>query len=351
MSRLATAVQAAWQRQALWLWLLWPLSLLYGLALRLRRGLYRLGILKSWRAPVPVLVIGNITVGGSGKTPLIQTLVQALRAQGLVVGVISRGYGGAGPFPLMVEADTAVACCGDEPRLIVDSTGVAMAVGPDRRAAIALLLERQPHTQLILSDDGLQHLALQRALEWVVVDAARGLGNRQLLPSGFLREPATRLGQGTVIWHGDARADLRMVLRVQALQPILSVSATASPMLNASGGLPPIAGTRVHAVAGIAHPQRFFDTVRQMGLVPVEHAFADHQDYVAADLDFAEPLPLVTTAKDAVKLRALGIDGWVVPVQAALSMACWRLLATQLQALNIDFDPNQVPEPLIWMDR
>ncbi len=339
-NRLARVFPQAWQRQAGWLWLLWPLSCLYGAVVALRRGLYRQGLLPSWRAPVPVLVIGNISVGGSGKTPLILTLVQQLQRQGVAVGVISRGYGGQGPFPLWVGPDTPVQQCGDEPRLIVDSTGVPMAVGGDRRAAIERLLQQAPQTRLILSDDGLQHWALQRDLEWVVVDVARGLGNGQLLPTGFLREPVSRLQQATVIAHGTgtllADTPLRMGLRVLPLQPIQP----------GQTGAPPRPGQTVQAVAGIAHPQRFFATVQTLGYVPVGHAFADHHAYRPEEL--AGLAPLLTTGKDAVKLRPLGVSGWVVPVQAALSRACWQVLAQQLAAQGIEFQPDRVSAEAVW---
>lgn len=328
----AQVLPQAWQQQAGWLWLLWPLSQGYRGLMALRRWAYRQGWLTPWRAPVPVLVIGNITVGGSGKTPLIITLVHALQQQGIAVGVISRGYGGAGPFPLQVTADTPARDCGDEPRLIVDSTGVPMAVGADRAAVITALLAAHPQLQLILSDDGLQHWALARDLEWIVLDQGRGLGNGQLLPMGFLREPVQRLQHATVIGHGGTGA-LRMELQPQPLQPVLPQRAT-QPL--------PQAGQAVHAVAGIAHPQRFFNTVRQLGFKPIEHAFADHHAYQRTELQFLPELPRLTTAKDAVKWKELGVQGWVVPVQAALSREVWQCLAEQLAGLGLTFDAQAV---------
>lgn len=189
-----TIMTRAWQRQAGWLWLLLPLSWLYGLITLLRRQAYRTGLFASYRAPIPVMVIGNITVGGSGKTPLIIALVGYLQQHGVKVGVISRGYGGdSSKMPALVGADSVPSDVGDEPCLIVNTTGAAMAVCPDRQQAITTLLNAYPDLQLIIADDGLQHYALQRDIEWIVVDVARGVGNQQLLPTGFLREPMSRL--------------------------------------------------------------------------------------------------------------------------------------------------------------
>ena len=327
MPDLKQALPRAWANRAPWLLALLPLSALYGAVTSLQRLAYRIGYKHAYRAPVPVMIIGNITVGGSGKTPLIIALVEYLRQRGVRVGVISRGYGGVGPFPRVVQADDSPNQVGDEPLLIVQQTHVALAVGPNRQAAIECLLAAGP-LDLILSDDGLQHLALARDLEWIVLDTRRGLGNGWLLPAGPLRESAQRLQTATVIEHGPSSADLQMQLVAGTLQP-LQVNQVISSM--------PQAGMRVHAVAGIGDPARFFATVRGLGFVPIEHPFADHHAYQASDVQFDDGLPMLTTAKDAVKLQALGISGWVVPVQAQLSADCYALLDTQLQALGLVF--------------
>ena len=320
---------SAWDRQAGWLNLLKPISGLYGLIMRFRQYLYQQDILKSYQSPVPVMVIGNITIGGSGKTPLIIELVNFLQYFGLNVAVISRGYGGKGPFPCLVEDDESPVSVGDEPLLIVQETGVLMAVGPDRQAAIELILE---HTKpdLILSDDGLQHLALQRDIEWIVLDVDRGLGNQQLLPTGFLRESIARLETATVIEHGKtATGSLTMQLKAEDL-----IS------LNTGNNKKPKPKTIIHAVAGIGVPQRFFNSLRGVGFEVIEHVFPDHHDYQPADLDFEDDLPIITTTKDAVKIRQfdeLVADKsiWILPVKAQLSTACYELLLQQLQALDI----------------
>ncbi|MEY2863463.1 MAG: hypothetical protein RLY58_1170 [Pseudomonadota bacterium] len=321
---LKQALPRAWARHAPWLAVLLPLSALYAVVTATQRLCYRVGFKRVYRAPVPVMVIGNITVGGSGKTPLIIHLVEYLRSTyGLRVGVISRGYGGVGPFPRLVRTDDLPHVVGDEPVLIVQQTGVALAVGPNRQAAIECLLAAGP-LDLILSDDGLQHLALARDLEWIVLDTRRGLGNGWLLPAGPLRESAARLTHATVLAHGSSDVPLHMHLQVGALLPL------GQPQVD-----PPYAGQRVHAVAGIGDPQRFFDTVRQLGFDPIMHPFADHHAYTVHELQFGDDLPILTTGKDAVKLAALGVSGWIVPVHAQLSAACYPVLAQQLRALGV----------------
>ncbi len=325
---------AAWNKQAGWLNLLKPLSALYGAIIRFRQYLYQQHIFKSYRAPVPIMVIGNITVGGSGKTPLIIELVKFLQYFGLNIAVISRGYGGAGPFPCLVDDDDLPSVVGDEPLLIVQETGVLMAVGANRQAAIELILQ---HTKpdLILSDDGLQHLALQRDLEWIVLDVDRGLGNGQLLPTGFLRESIDRLDTATVIEHGKAATSLlSMQLKAQQLinlnnrnQEVLDLQA----MLKAP----------IHAVAGIGVPERFFNSLHDAGFEQIiEHNFVDHHDYQPADLDFGDELPIIITSKDAVKIRQFSDllkekNIWIFPVQAQLSTPCYELLLEQLKDLGI----------------
>ncbi len=328
MADLKQWLPAAWQRQAGWLALLLPLSALYGAVTGLMRLSYRLGFQQVYRAPVPVMVIGNITVGGSGKTPLIIHLVRYLQSNfQLQVGVISRGYGGQAGFPALVTASSTADQVGDEPVLIVQQTGVPMAVAPNRQAAIECLLVAHPELELILSDDGLQHLALARDLEWIVLDTARGLGSGWLLPAGALRESADRLAQSTVIEHGISTAELQMQLVAQPLQPL-------NP-LQQYDQVAPVAGDRVHAVAGIGYPARFFQQLRELGFVVIEHAFADHHAYVLQELQFADGLPLLTTGKDAVKLFGLGLNGWILPVEACLSDACYTLLQQQLGELGL----------------
>ena len=368
-----TTMTRAWQRQAAWLWLLLPVSWLYGFITMIRWQAYKIGLLSSYRAPIPVMVIGNITVGGSGKTPLIIELVTHLHKQGIKVGVISRGYGGdSSQMPALVHADSLPSIVGDEPSLIVNTTGAAMAVCPNRKQAIITLLNAYPDLQLIIADDGLQHYALQRDIEWIVVDASRGFGNQQLLPTGFLREPMSRLKGANVVYHEKADRTtednkqaqakrLTMHLQADKLQSLwpsaveidgFSVAAkTPMPLM------PPIPNGRVHAVSGIGYPQRFFDTLLSLGFDVIGHAYPDHYDFSLTELLQYSELPIIVTSKDAVKIRALLIDTssrqplsdeyqelvnrlWVLPVTAVLSDSCYVSLQQQLKALNINLSKS-----------
>lgn len=369
-----TTMTRAWQRQAAWLWLLLPVSWLYGFITMVRRQAYKIGLFASYRAPIPLMVIGNITVGGSGKTPLIIALVNYLQKQGIKVGVISRGYGGdSNQMPALVHADSLPSIVGDEPCLIVNMTDAPMAVCPNRKQAITTLLNAHPDLQLIIADDGLQHYALQRDIEWIVVDASRGFGNQQLLPTGFLREPMSRLQGANVVYHEKAEmiatnnkqaqsTRLTMHLQADELQILwpsaveidgLSVAAkTSMPLMT------PIPNGRVHAVSGIGYPQRFFDTLMALGFDVIGHAYPDHYDFSLTELLQYSELPIIVTSKDAVKIRALLINMssrqplndeyqelvnrlWVLPVTAVLSASCYDNLQQQLKSLNINLSKSK----------
>lgn len=332
---LAQQLQNAWNKQAAWLIVLRPLSWLYQFGFSFNKSLYQWGYKKTYTAPVPVMVIGNITVGGSGKTPLLIQLVKYLQQQNVRVGVISRGYGGKGPFPALVSAHSDPGIVGDEPSLIVQATGVPMAVGPNRQAAIELLLQSTA-IDLIISDDGLQHWGLARQLEWIVLDQNRGLGNERVLPEGYLRETKTRLKQSTVIEHSKSAQPQRN-MHLQIGQPYL---------LNT--GVQPLKFDKTqyfNAVVGIGFPQRFYQTLDQLAIHHYQaHAFPDHHDYQLTDLAFDNSNAIITTEKDAVKLKALlkrhpefRLPVWVIPVEASLSPDCYVLLQQQLQQLGIQF--------------
>lgn len=331
---LAQNIQNAWNRQAKWLIVLRPLSWLYRTGFLLNKQLYQSGFKPRYTAPVPVMIIGNITVGGSGKTPLLIQLVKYLQQQQIRVGVISRGYGGKGPFPAVVTLDSVPEIVGDEPCLIVQSTEVPMVVGANRQANIELLL-KQHDLDLIISDDGLQHWALNRQIEWIVLDQNRGLGNEKLLPEGYLREPVERLKQGSVIEHAaQPSSDLHMHLEVAQpylLNPAFDQAEIFNPKLD------------YYAVVGIGFPQRFYTTLKSIGLQHFQcHEFPDHHDYEIEDIQFEDSNPIITTEKDAVKLLPLlkkhpefNREIWVVPVEAVLSAACYQLLDQQLAHLGI----------------
>jgi tetraacyldisaccharide 4'-kinase len=346
---LRTALPRAWAKQSGWLIWLLPLSLLYAAVTSLQRTLYRWNIKKSYTSPVPVMVIGNITVGGSGKTPLLIELVRYLtEEQHLNVGVISRGYGGdQSKFPHLVQADDLAIEVGDEPLLIVQKTGVALAVGANRQAAIESLLAdaaAKGHSlDIILSDDGLQHLALDRQLEWIVLDVDRGLGSGWLLPAGFLRESTDRLDTATVIEHGQAQINevvspYRMHLIAGDLEALslVSSSSLAESLRSDHPFSPPQPPQRVHAVAGIGNPARFFNSLRDLGFEVIEHPFADHHPYQISDVQFEDDLPIITTAKDAQRLQGLiQSNVWVLPVEAFLTPECYALLYKQLSELGV----------------
>lgn len=320
----------AWYQGHPALALLAPLESLYRRVVTARRRQFLEGERSSYRPPVPVVVVGNITVGGTGKTPLILWLIEHCRQRGLRVGVVSRGYGAKPPsYPWRVLSEHAATQAGDEPLLIVQRTGVPLMIDPDRSRAVRELLEKEP-LDLILSDDGLQHYRLARDLELVLVDAARGLGNRRCLPAGPLREPAERLQEvDAVLFNGagtDSSEGYAFTLRPTRLIEL------GSGCTHPLDYLP--AGQQVHAVAGIGNPQRFFHTLETLHWQPIPHPFADHASYSPEQLSFSPALPLVMTEKDAVKCRAFAQPGWFyLQVQAEPSAAFVTWLDTQLDRL------------------
>lgn len=296
--------------------LLRPLAALYGRIAARRR--HRLQSEQAALA-LPVIVVGNISVGGTGKTPLVIWLVEQLRAWGYTPGVISRGYGGKAPqYPLRVDADTDPKFCGDEPLLIALRSGAPVVVDPDRVAAARLLIA-DGEVDVLISDDGLQHYRLPRQLELCVIDGARGLGNGALLPAGPLREPASRLREVDLVivngaggYDGGAGA-LHFALRMDDARALVG---------DARRPLADFAGSEVHAVAGIGNPERFFVALEAAGLRVRRHAVADHYRYQAEELDFDDGLPVLMTEKDAVKCRSFAEPHWwSVPVSAVLSPA------------------------------
>lgn len=320
----------AWYQGHPALCLLRPLEWLYRAVVRRKRRRFVAGLSPSYRAPVPVIVVGNITVGGTGKTPLILYLIEHCRARGLRVGVVSRGYGAQPPsLPWRVTAEQSAREAGDEPLLLVQRSGVALMIDPDRARAVRALLSAES-LDLILCDDGLQHYRLARDLEMVLIDAARGLGNRRCLPAGPLREPQERLQSvDALLWNGassDSHEGFGFTLQPTALVNV------ASGDRQALDFFPP--GQALHAVAGIGNPQRFFRTLEALNWQPIAHAFADHATYSAAALAFSPSLPLLMTEKDAVKCRAFAQpDWWYLAVDARPSPAFSAWLDTQLDTL------------------
>lgn len=296
----------AWYQGHPLLNLLRPLEWLYRRVVLRKRRAFLAGKGDIYRSPVPVLVVGNVTVGGTGKTPMILWLIEHCRARGLRVGVVSRGYGAApSQLPWRVRAGQSASEAGDEPLLIVQRSGVPMVIDPLRPRAVQALLAQEA-LDLILCDDGLQHYRLARDLELVLIDAARGLGNRRCLPAGPLREPVERLAEVDAVLRNGAACDDVQGFAFQ-LQPSVLVNVQSGERVGLDYFAP---GQALHAVAGIGNPQRFFRTLEALNWRPIVHPFADHASYSREVLNFSPELPLVMTEKDAVKCRAFAAENW-----------------------------------------
>ena len=319
---LADTLVEAWYGKCRSPWWTRPLAGLYGALAALRRASYRIGALRSVRLPVPVIVIGNLTAGGTGKTPLTIALAEALRTRGFHPGVVSRGHGGQRRAPMLLGATADPAEVGDEPCLI-RASGIPVAVGRDRPAAAQLLVAAG--CDVVIADDGLQHYRLARNLEICVIDGTRRFGNGRLLPAGPLREPLCRL----------LRVDLCVCNGGTPQADEYPMRLVGDAAVTLDGGhrqaLSVLAGQHVHAVAAIGHPARFFTSLRDAGIVVIEHAFPDHHAFIAADLEFGDDLPVLMTDKDAVKCRGFAQPHWWrVPVRAELPSGFVDAVATRL---------------------
>jgi len=297
--------------------MLLPLSGLYWLLITLRRCLYGLGILGRHRAIVPVIIVGNITAGGTGKTPVTIWLAGELQKRGFKAGIVSRGYGGSKSSTSMrVDTASDPDVVGDEPVLLAKRTGCTVVVDSNRARAAQMLVD--DGVNVIIADDGLQHYRLERTYEICVIDGARGLGNRFLLPAGPLRETIDRLGEVDQVLINGRRGD--NVAELTAVeQNAIEFELVAREITRLNGSLTrPIegfSGTTVHAVAAIGNPARFFDMLRAHGIQVIEHAFRDHARLSVNDLRFGDDFEILMTEKDAVKLDATSSDKyWTVPV-------------------------------------
>ena len=308
--------------------LLAPLSGLYRSALVCRRFMYKTGILPVTRLPAPVIVAGNLTVGGAGKTPLVIWLARYLQTLAYKPGIVSRGYGGAGPARVQwVNPDSDPALAGDEPVLLAQRTGCPVVVAPDRVQAAQTLL-RQTDCDIVLSDDGLQHTQLARDVEIVVIDGERRFGNGRCLPAGPLREPATRLDTVDMVVAG-GRAAAREYLMEYVCMPVKSLDGRREVALGSLGK------QTVHAIAAIGNPERFFSMLRRKGIDIEEHEFPDHHVFRRADLEFGDSGALLMTEKDAVKCCRFALENaWYVPVDVRLPEAFERKLENLLQEVR-----------------
>jgi tetraacyldisaccharide 4'-kinase len=312
---------------------LYPASLLFRAIVVGRRALYARGIFRRAHPGVPVVVIGNLSVGGTGKTPLVIWLAHRLREHGFHPGIVTRGHGGSGRVQA-VRPDGDPADTGDEPVLLAQRGGCPVWAGRDRPAAAAALRAAHPECDVLMSDDGLQHYALQRDIEIAVMDGARRFGNGLLLPAGPLREPVSRLRAVDAVVVNASGAD--DVPRLHAQQFRMQLEGRLLVNLRSPGTTQPpegFAGQTLFAVAGIGNPQRFFAHLRTLGLAIRPQPFPDHFAFTAEDLAFAGDAPLVMTEKDAVKCRAFARSSWwVLPVDAQADPRLADLVIAALEA-------------------
>ncbi len=326
-----------YQSKATWTLLLWPLELLFRLIACINKSKQSKG---QWQAPCPLIIVGNISVGGTGKSPLTIALIEYYSAQGFKVGVVSRGYGAKREvFPYQVRANDSPSQAADEPLMIVQRTGVNLVIDPNRVRACQYLLANN-ECDLIISDDGLQHYKMARDIEIAVVDASRGLGNGHCLPVGPLREPASRLNSvDFVIKNGEGhfKAPHSMHLAVTGWYRVKDNQFFSLQQFNAQV-LKPSAG--VHAIAGIGNPARFFSSLEAMSIDAKPHVFADHYQYSADDFCFAEDDIICMTEKDAVKCKAFAPDNsYYLKVSAELDQ---RFIDSLSAKINTVIDQKNV---------
>ncbi|MDE0420968.1 MAG: lipid A export permease/ATP-binding protein MsbA [Gammaproteobacteria bacterium] len=334
----------AWYGGRFWPRLLWPFSAVFAWIARRRRRRFESGKAMAWKAPVPVVVVGNVTTGGTGKTPLVMWLVDWLRKRGVRAGVVSRGYGGRASYPLPVTASTPASACGDEAAMIARRGDCPVVVDPDRTRAVRTLLAAN-EIDVVISDDGLQHYALDRDVEIAVVDGARGLGNGLCLPAGPLREPASRLRHcDWIVANGGPTPDAPTASTVVA-------RATGFVNLTSGKRLDPDSfvernGRNVLAVAGVGNPGRFQSTLSEIGLAPVMRTFGDHHRFVAADLAAGEGVSVVVTEKDAEKIKDLGDVGnhcWYLEIEMEFLEPVDELLHDLLVSHGVAFHDPVLP--------
>jgi len=329
-------VVRGWYADAAWLRLLVPLAYIYEAVIKRRRFRYLAGRAERWRAPVPVIVVGNITVGGTGKTPFVIWLAHWLKARGFHPGIVSRGYGGRRPaYPLRVTPETDPTLAGDEAPLLAVRTLCPVVVAADRVDAVRALLERA-HCDIVISDDGLQHYPLSRDVEIVLLDGERGLGNERCLPAGPLREPKSRLGEVDFVVASGRAPGCVETEWIMAVVPRAFVNVRTGERIAPDG----FASGRVHAISGIGNPERFWATLQQLDIAIEPVAFDDHHAFVAENLVFNDDDPIVMTEKDAVKVRRLNpanvpLNCWYLEIDAAMTEEAEAALALCLATRGI----------------
>ena len=310
-----------WYRQSLWPYLLSPLSVCYRLGVAIKLGLYSFNIKKSFQAPVPVIVVGNLTVGGTGKTPLVIAIANYLKQQGFNPGIVSRGYKAKSQdWPRTVMATDSAVDVGDEPLLIVKQTGCPMVIDPKRVRALQALLAK--NVDVIISDDGFQHYAMGRDIEIIVVDGDRKFGNEFFLPSGPLRDSIKLLDKvNFVVCNGEKwPGGFQMALQPG---PVYQITNPDNQLTNTK--------QTVHAVTGIGNPDRFFNGLRQLGFNVIEHPFPDHYLFKPGDINFSSDSLVIMTEKDAVKCQEFADDNhYCLPVKANLNKQFYLKLTQEV---------------------
>jgi tetraacyldisaccharide 4'-kinase len=339
-----------WRKRSALFFLLYPFSMLYGLIVFLRRLLFKLNLKKTSYFKTPIIIVGNITVGGSGKTPVVIWLAKFLKTQGLKVGIVSRGYGGcATTWPQAVKANSQPRQVGDEAVLITRQTNCPMVVAPDRVKAVNQLLSDNS-CDVVISDDGLQHYALGRAMEIAVIDDSFLLGNGALLPAGPLRESASRLTSvdcivynsqhGSEMSYDNVNTYLKKRYRLSTLPMFIAVHRKPGEiyqLINSNAKLDVAQIKRpVHAVSGIANPIRFLKSLRSLGLYVIQHIYKDHHWFEKKEIDFDKNDIIIMTEKDAVKCEAFADRRhWCLPLQVTMSQCFVNLLKEKLSELGI----------------
>ena len=333
----AAFLVGAWYQQSPWLKSLRPLSCVFQSLAKKRRSDFLSGKKVVAKLSVPVIIVGNITVGGTGKTPLVIALVAFLKSQGYQPGVVSRGYTSKAPYyPYAVTKESDPKHSGDEPLLIATSCQCPVVIDPNRVNAAKKLIDDYD-CDIIVSDDGLQHYKLGRQLEICVIDGQRGLGNKKCLPEGPLREPVQRLsGVDFVVVNGEssevyAHSQFTMRLAPGALQPLGdNIQQT-----------PPLSGEKVNAIAGIGNPERFFDLLKSSEYIVSAYPFGDHYHYRQEDFIFSNSDAILMTEKDAVKCSKFGLtNAWYLPVEAQLPDAFWQQLLAVIKKNKSPKDEN-----------
>ena len=340
---MADWLQKKWTGYSVWHVVLLPLSLIFFLLVILRKFLFKVGLLRRYQLPIPVIVIGNISVGGTGKTPLVVWLSKALSQSGFKPGIVSRGYGGDHQGPIAVLQDSLPQEVGDEPILIASRTACPIFVGVDRVGAAMALLKAHPEVDVLISDDGLQHHRLGRDIEIVVVDGQRGFGNALLLPAGPLREGVDRLNSvdAVVVTGAEHVASLHQKI----LPPIFTMQLLGDRFVSLNDAeveqsVEFFKGKALVALAGIGNPSRFFETLAHLGLVFESQSFPDHHMFTTQDLNSFSGKTILMTEKDAVKCGRFAkdipqFDIWVLPVSAMIEADLTGLILQKLAQCSV----------------